>query len=96
MTTTRERFCQASGCRAILIDFLSQQMPGLWIPLADVREGTGWPADGSFPGAIRMHSAVLAAAKAGLVEFKSGETSGRASVRLKSIPSPATPAKENP
>lgn len=82
MTTTRERFCQASGCRAILIDFLSQQMPGLWIPLADVREGTGWPADHG-GGLVHLHTAVRAAERDGVVEFKSGAVSGRASVRLK-------------
>lgn len=82
MTTTRERFCQASGCRAILIDFLSQQMPGLWIPLADVREGTGWPADHG-GGLVHLHTAVRAAERDGVVEFKSGAVSGQASVRLK-------------
>ena len=82
MTTTRERFCQASGCRAILIDFLSQQIPGLWIPLADVREGTGWPEDHR-GGLVRLHTAVRAAERDGVVEFKSGAVSGRASVRLK-------------
>lgn len=82
MTTTRERFCQASGCRAILIDFLSQQIPGLWIPLADVREGTGWPADHR-GGLVRLHTAVRAAERDGVVEFKSGAVSGQASVRLK-------------
>lgn len=86
-----------AACRAILVECLIfEQDPRAWMPLAEVRHRTRWPADGSFPGAIRMHSAVLAAAKAGLVEFKSGETSGRASVRLKVHEAPAIPAKENP
>lgn len=84
MTTTRERFCQASGCRAILIDFLSQQMPGLWIPLADVRAGTRWP-DGNCQGVRiqRLVPAVKSAAADGVIEFKSGQVEGRASVRMK-------------
>lgn len=78
----RSGFADPGRCRAILIDFLSQQMPGLWIPLADVREGTGWPADHG-GGLVHLHTAVRAAERDGVVEFKSGAVSGRASVRLK-------------
>lgn len=68
-------------CRAVLVEFLSRQMPGLWIPLAKVRAETGWPSDRT--GVKRMSSIVGRATREGLIEFKSGEFSGRASVRLK-------------
>jgi len=76
-------FTSTAAYRAILIDVMSAEIAGLWIPLAEVRKRTGWPADGSFPGAVTLNTAVRAAVKEGLIEFKSGATSGRASVRLK-------------
>lgn len=91
------RFSSPAKCRAILIEFLSQQMPGLWIPLVDVRAGTRWPDDNCQGVRIqRLVPAVKSAAADGVIEFKSGETSGRASVRLKVHEAPAIPAKENP
>jgi len=95
MKRTNPVFASKAACRAILINVMSAEIAGLWIPLAEVRMRTGWPADGSFPGAVRMHSAVLAAARDGVIEFKSGIERGRASVRLKVMQPPATPAPEN-
>jgi len=68
-------------CRAVLVEFLSRQIPGLWIPLAEVRAETGWPSDQT--GVQRLSSIVARATREGLIEFKSGATCGRASVRLK-------------
>lgn len=90
------RFGSPDKCRAILVDFLSQQMPGLWIPLMDVRAGTRWPDDSCQGVRIRrLLPAVKDAVRDGVVDFKSGEFSGRASVRLKVHQPPATPAEEN-
>lgn len=68
----------------VLVEFLSRQMPGLWIPLAEVRAETRWPSDQT--GYKRLSSIVARAARDGLIEFKSGEFHGRASVRLKVTP----------
>lgn len=78
-------------CRVLLVEFLSRQMPGLWIPLAEVRAETRWPSDQT--GVKRLSSIVARAASDGLIEFKSGEFSGRASVRLK-VTTPRAPAPE--
>lgn len=82
-------------CRAVLVEFLERQMPGLWIPLVDVRKETWWPPDSTYQGCRSLMSVVRDAARDGLIEFKSGEFSGRASVRLKVHQLPATPAEEN-
>lgn len=83
-------------CRVVLVEFLSRQMPGLWIPLAEVRAGTRWPDDNCQGVRIqRLVPAVKSAAADGVIEFKSGEFGGRASVRLKVSSSPAVPGKEN-
>ena len=90
------RFSSPDKCRAILVDFLSRQMPGLWIPLVDVRAGTRWPDDNCPVVRIqRLLPAVKSAAADGVVEFKSGEFKGRASVRLKVQSAPEAPATEN-
>ena len=75
----------------VLVEFLSRQMPGLWIPLVAVRRQTRWPTDCS--GVKSLLAIARGAARDGLIEFKSGEFSGRASVRLKSI-TPRAPAPE--
>lgn len=82
MSYDRMRFANPAACRAIPMEFVSAQIPGLWVPLAEVREGTGWPAE-SGNGRKTLISTVKAAARDGAIEFKSGSTSGRASVRLK-------------
>lgn len=90
------RFSSPAKCRAILVDFLSSQIPGLWIPLVDVRAGTRWPDDNCQGVRIqRLLPAVRSAAADGVIEFKSGQFEGRASVRLKVSSSPAVPGKEN-
>jgi hypothetical protein len=87
-------FASKDRCRGVLLACLEGLEPGLWMPLAEVRERTWWPADGSFAGAIPLHTAVRAAERDGLIEFLSGMERGRASVRLKVITAPETPAKE--
>jgi len=90
------RFSNPAKCRAILIEFLSQQMPGLWIPLVDVRAGTRWPDDNCQGVRIqRLVPAVKSAAADGVIEFKSGQVEGRASVRLRVQSVPESPAQEN-
>jgi len=90
------RFSSPAKCRAILIDFLSSQMPGLWIPLVDVRVGTRWPDDNCQGVRIqRLVPAVKSAAADGVIEFKSGQVEGRASVRLRVQSVPESPAQEN-
>lgn len=93
MSVDRSAFRYPARCRVLLVEFLSRQIPGLWIPLAEVRAETGWPCDHT--GVQRLSSIVARATREGLIEFKSGEFHGRASVRLKSITPPVSPAKEN-
>lgn len=76
----------------VLVECLSRRTPGLWIPLAEVREETGWTTSESCAKYRSLLSTVRAAAKDGLIEFKSGEFHGRASVRLKSITLPSSHA----
>ena len=80
-------------CRVVLVEFMSRQMPGLWIPLVEVRRETRWPADSTYQKCRSLLSIVRAAVKDGLIEYQSGEFSGRASVRLKVI-TPRAPAPE--
>lgn len=91
MGADRSIFANAARCRDVLVEFLSRQMPGLWIPLAEVRAETGWPSDQT--GVHRLSSIVARAVRDGLIEFKSGEFSGRASVRIK-VTTPRAPASE--
>lgn len=81
MSVDRSAFRDPVRCRAVLVEFLSRQIPGLWIPLAEVRAETGWPSDQT--GVQRLSPIVGRATREGLIEFKSGATCGRASVRLK-------------
>lgn len=91
MSVDRSAFRDPVRCRMVLVEFLSRQMPGLWIPLVAVRRETRWPTDCS--GVKSLLAIARAAARDGLIEFKSGEFHGRASVRLKVI-TPRAPAPE--
>lgn len=98
MSVDTSAFADPMRCRVLLVEFLSRQTPDRWMPLAEVRDGMRWPNEPTSRFEVpprELISVVKAAAKDGLIEFKSGEFYGRASVRLKVTTPPASPAKEH-
>ena len=95
-TETIEKFGTRERRRAALMSYLLSLPPGgWWTPIAELRAATDWPSDNIYPGVGSLRETLRSAEHDGLIEFKSGEFRGRASVRLKVQLPPAAPAKEN-
>ena len=95
-TETIAKFGTRERRRAALMSHLLSLPPGgWWIPIAELRAATDWPSDNIYPGVGSLLETLRSAERAGMIEFKSGEFGGRASVRLKVSSSPAVPGKEN-
>ena len=95
-TETIAKFGTRALRRSALMSYLSSLPPGgWWIPIAEVRAATGWPSDHIYPGVGSLLETLRSAERDGLIEYQSGEFSGRASVRLRVITPRATPAREN-